>query len=578
MCFISLVRILHTLVSNWGSRRLLALVIGGAGFLTAVCISEAQTPLASDPVGISSNSCLSNSDTFVSVPFTRPPEFIGLIQAISGNVITVIGAPGWTTNQFVYVAGSQPKHYYALIGPSSTTDPKEGHIYTVVASGSNTLSVDITRDDLTGIPVNTRIVLIPYWTPATLFPASDQNVSFTPTTSTSSYKTQIQIPNYVMPGTNLPVSPLSVFSNNVNATLINAGYSPVYFFSNNVDGTSNNVGWRVVGDNTTDHGDDPLVPYSYFLVRNANAAPTLPLTSLGAVLAKKLRVPLVTTLGGQQDNPVSIIRPFNVPLDAIGLGPADSSFLANDQLLLFDNTQVAFDKAPSATYYYDTTVGNSGGWRLTGDTSNDRGNEVIPAGSGFVIRKAVTANGQTVSWTNSWPVVAVSAVSRKTHGSAGMFDVNLPLTGTLGIECRKGQGGNSDQHQVIVTFPTLVSFGGAVVTSGTASVASTSGNGTTTITVNLTGVTNAQWLTLMLLNVSDGSASNDVAIPMGFLLADVNSSRRTDSGDVTIVRAQTVQPTTQSNCRYDVNVSGRIDSGDVTVTRNQTVTALPSRP
>src|SRR6202011_1744607 len=112
-----------------------------------------------------------------------------------------------------------PKHYYALIGPSSTTDPKEGHIYTVVASGSNTLSVDITRDDLTGIPVNTRIVLIPYWTPATLFPASDQNVSFTPTTSTSSYKTQIQIPNYVMPGTNLPVSPLSVFSNNVNATL-----------------------------------------------------------------------------------------------------------------------------------------------------------------------------------------------------------------------------------------------------------------------------------------------------------------------------------------------------------------------
>src|SRR5438477_11743336 len=98
MCFISLVRILHSLVSNWGSRRLLALVIGGAGFLTAVCISEAQVPLASDPVGISNISCLSNSDTFVSVPFTRPPEFIGLIQAISGNAITVIGAPGWTPN------------------------------------------------------------------------------------------------------------------------------------------------------------------------------------------------------------------------------------------------------------------------------------------------------------------------------------------------------------------------------------------------------------------------------------------------------------------------------------------------
>src|SRR5205823_4473616 len=35
---------------------------------------------------------------------------------------------------------------------------------------------------------------------------------------------------------------------------------------------------------------------------------------------------------------------------------------------------------------------------------------------------------------------ATGAVSRKTHGAAGTFDVNLPLTGTPGIEPRSGGG------------------------------------------------------------------------------------------------------------------------------------------
>ncbi len=33
-----------------------------------------------------------------------------------------------------------------------------------------------------------------------------------------------------------------------------------------------------------------------------------------------------------------------------------------------------------------------------------------------------------------------SAVSRKTHGAAGTFDINLPLSGTVGVECSLGGG------------------------------------------------------------------------------------------------------------------------------------------
>ena len=43
----------------------------------------------------------------------------------------------------------------------------------------------------------------------------------------------------------------------------------------------------------------------------------------------------------------------------------------------------------------------------------------------------------------------VSAASRKNHGNAGPFDIDLPLTGTPGVECRVGNGGTFLQsHRV----------------------------------------------------------------------------------------------------------------------------------
>jgi hypothetical protein len=171
------------------------------------------------------------------------------------------------------------------------------------------------------------------------------------------------------------------------------------------------------------------------------------------------------------------------------------------------------------------------------------------------------------------PPVPTSALSRKTHGSAGTFDVDLPLAGSPGIECRSG--GADNDYRLVVTFPIAVTFDGATVTSGTGTVSGTSGSGTTALTVNLTGVTNAQTITLTLSGVNDGTASGDVGVRMGVLLGDVNSSRRTDAGDVTAVRDKTVSIPDQQTFRSDVNASGRIDAGDVTTTRNATVTVLP---
>src|SRR5437667_7734483 len=52
------------------------------------------------------------------------------------------------------------------------------------------------------------------------------------------------------------------------------------------------------------------------------------------------------------------------------------------------------------------------------------------------------------------PLLPQSAFSRKTHGAAGTFDIPLPLTGNVGVECRSG--GATNDYQMIIHFMTLV--------------------------------------------------------------------------------------------------------------------------
>jgi len=183
-----------------------------------------------------------------------------------------------------------------------------------------------------------------------------------------------------------------------------------------------------------------------------------------------------------------------------------------------------------------------------------------------------------------------SVVSRKMHGLAGNFDIAMPVSGPRGVECRSpGQlpGGASGNYELIFTFANnLVGVGSATDSShdpasGTGSVTSTSmGPGLNQYTVNLSNVSNAQYLTVTLNSVVDiaGNRSNVVSPQLGILIGDVTANGSVDSGDVTLVRQQTLQNVTQSNFREDVNANGSIDSGDVTITRQQTLTSLPSAP
>jgi hypothetical protein len=165
-----------------------------------------------------------------------------------------------------------------------------------------------------------------------------------------------------------------------------------------------------------------------------------------------------------------------------------------------------------------------------------------------------------------------TVVSRKVHGSAGPFDINLPLIGRSGIECRTG--GPSGNHQIVFTFPTAVGLDHAAVTSGTGTVANTAVSGSK-VTVDLTGVTNAQTITVTLFGVTDGTTTASVSVDLSLLAGDTNADTFTNSADVAQTKAQSGNTATATNFREDVNIDGVINSGDVSLVKSKSGTGLP---
>jgi len=168
--------------------------------------------------------------------------------------------------------------------------------------------------------------------------------------------------------------------------------------------------------------------------------------------------------------------------------------------------------------------------------------------------------------------VAQSAFSRKTHGGAGTFDVPLPLTGSVGVESRSG--GATNDYQMIINFANSVTVESASVTSGTGSVSSFSVSGSQ-VTVNLTGVTNVQTITVTLHNVNDGTSTGDVPVSMGVLVGDVNGNAAVNASDVSLTKSQVGVAVSGSNFREDVNANGAINSVDVAQVKANVGTALP---
>jgi hypothetical protein len=174
------------------------------------------------------------------------------------------------------------------------------------------------------------------------------------------------------------------------------------------------------------------------------------------------------------------------------------------------------------------------------------------------------------------PVSLTGVASRKTHGGAGTFDIDLPLDGT-GVECRSGGAGG--YYTLVFSFAnTLTSVGGASLASGTGTISSSAvGSDPHEYIVNLTGVTNAQRLTVVLNNVQDasGNISNTLQGALGVLVGDTTGNGAVNSSDIAQTQSQSGQAVTASNFREDVTANGAINSSDVALVQSKSGTALP---
>jgi hypothetical protein len=95
------------------------------------------------------------------------------------------------------------------------------------------------------------------------------------------------------------------------------------------------------------------------------------------------------------------------------------------------------------------------------------------------------------------------------------------------------------------------------------------------VTVNLTGVTNAQIIKVTIFGLNDGTTTSDFVIPMGVLIGDTNANGAVNSADVAQTKSRIGQTVDATNFRSDVNVNGSINASDASIVKANTGSALP---
>jgi hypothetical protein len=219
---------------------------------------------------------------------------------------------------------------------------------------------------------------------------------------------------------------------------------------------------------------------------------------------------------------------------------------------------------------------------LSGSSAVDAGDDFVapPTDQRRFPRVAVSDIGAfEINATHPLPstLALLSVVSRKTHGSAGVFDLPLAMSGNPTVEGRSGGAGGT--YTLVFSFATpLVHIGNAVLANGAGTIsAARPGSTPNEYIIELTGVADAQSVTISLANVNDllGNALANVSVPMAVLLGDSNGDRIVNSGDVQQTRNRSGQGTSAANFGTDYNLDGTINSGDATIVRSRSGQFIP---
>ena len=196
-------------------------------------------------------------------------------------------------------------------------------------------------------------------------------------------------------------------------------------------------------------------------------------------------------------------------------------------------------------------------------------------GSDGLTGLAVGAAGTILRTTNGGQeggLELVAADSRK-----GSFDIDLPLIGMPGIECRSG--GPGGHFKVNLTFNNpLVSVDNVTTSCGAVSSRVINQGDAHQLRISLTAVTcNAEFVTLTVTGAHDdeGNTLPSADVTLGLLLGDVNGDGFVDKEDSMATKLDLGQAADSTNFREDLNSNGQIDAGDLSIVKTQRGTMLP---
>ncbi len=517
--------------------------------MTAAVTAFAQSA-KTDPVGVTTVHLIAGNPTtppsqYIGLGMAKPAVFQGKVTGstiVSGTSQLTFAANSFADNAYDPVGGNTA--YYAEVLNGSGA----GVISHIIQTDPNVilLSDDISSAVTAG---TTQVRIRKFWTVAEAFGANN-TAGFLGASSPS------------------------------NADVITISYS---------EGTTTNIFYNTstsrfekVSDNSN-ASDLPIpVDAGLFVLRRDSTAKSFKIA--GDV---KLGPTALWVNGGSSDTTTVLQNPYplgNVMLKDSGLytgnattGVAAGSATTADLVTIQDP-----ETGETNNFYFDTSTQR---WR-TGFT--DASLIKIPENASIAVTRR--AGRGAFNWFAQQPLMAlddtplplqlISAVSRKTHGTSGTWDVNLPLSGATGIEPRSG--GSSNAHTVVFTFSGAsdsnpITSANVSVQSGVATISGSPILNGNTITVNLTGVNNAQTVNLQVANVQaqNGQTFASATVPMGVLRGDVNYNGAVSATDITQVRlASSLQPVNFGNFRGDVNTSSTITASDVTQVRLSSGTSI----
>ena len=173
------------------------------------------------------------------------------------------------------------------------------------------------------------------------------------------------------------------------------------------------------------------------------------------------------------------------------------------------------------------------------------------------------ASAELYTSDGSGELTLLSAASSKKQGNAGTFDIDLPLSGTPGVECRQGALGTATS--IVFRFSdTVDSVDGTSTSCGR--VISTTANGSTVTVLlnNIQASCDGSDVTVTLTGVNgDSGTLASAAVTFGQLAGDVNGDGRVDGTDLHSVRgtrelvwSQTL--TSATTCRATARSTTRI--------------------